>query len=140
MKANPERATPFDDLSPEILALARGPVGFPVTRDIAHVSDERIGEVPIRIYQSSEQPTGLVVYFHGGGFVIGSIGLMDNIARGLAHSSGAVIVSVGYRLAPEHPYPAGLEDCISVTRWAMVNSDRFDLPSSAVAVGGESAG
>ena len=140
MKANPERATPFDDLSPEILALARGPVGFPATRDIAHISDEQVGEVPIRIYQSTEQPTGLVVYFHGGGFVIGSIGLMDNVARELAHSSGAVIVSVGYRLAPEHPYPAGLGDCVSVTLWARANSERFGLPTSAVVVAGESAG
>ncbi len=119
MAANPLRATPFDDLSPEFLELARGPVGEPPTRQIAHVSDESVGDVPIRIYRNDAEPTGLVVYFHGGGFVIGSIGLMDNVARELAHASGAVVVSVGYRLAPEHPFPAGLEDCLSVTRWAL---------------------
>ena len=54
-----------------------------------------MGDVPIRIYQEEGEPTGLVVYFHGGGFVIGSIGLMDNVARELTHSSGAVVVSVG---------------------------------------------
>ena len=80
MAANPERATPFADLSPEILELARGPVGFPPTREIAHIVDELVGDVPIRIYQDQDAPTGLVVYFHGGGFVIGSIGLMDNVA------------------------------------------------------------
>jgi acetyl esterase len=140
MAANPQRATPFEDLVPEILELARGPVGFPPTRELAHITDEQVGDVPIRIYRGEDEPTGLVVYFHGGGFVIGSIGLMDNVAREIAHHSNAVVVSVGYRLAPEHPYPAALDDCESVTRWAMANSARFDLPPSAVAVAGESAG
>jgi acetyl esterase len=140
MAANPERATPLEDLNPEILELARGPVGFPPTRELADITDERVGSIPIRIYRAEGEPTGLVVYFHGGGFVIGSIGLMDNVARELAHSSKAVVVSVGYRLAPEHPYPAGLDDCVSVTRWAMENAGRFDLPPSAIAVAGESAG
>ena len=105
--ANPQRATPFEDLSPEILELARGPVGFPPTRDIADIRDDEVDGVPVRIYRHEGAPTGLVVYFHGGGFVIGSIGLMDNVARELAHAAGAVVVSVGYRLAPEHPYPGG---------------------------------
>ena len=80
----------------------------PPTRDIATVIDEFVEGVPVRIYRNEDPPTGLVVYFHGGGFVIGSIGLMDNVARELAYGSGAVIVSVEYRLAPEHPYPAAL--------------------------------
>ena len=79
-------------------------------------------------------PTGLVVYFHGGGYVIGSIGLMDNVARELAHGSGAVVVSVEYRLAPEHPYPAGLDDCERVTRWAFANAERFGVSPQSVAV------
>ena len=140
MAANPERSTPFADLSPEILELARGPVGFPPTREIAHITDELVGDVPIRIYQGEGEPTGVVVYFHGGGFVIGSIGLMDNVARELAHGAGAVVVSVGYRLAPEHPFPAGLDDCEAVTRWAIAGAGRFEVPPSAVVVAGESAG
>jgi acetyl esterase len=140
IEANPLRATPFDDLSPEFLELARGPVGDPPTRDIAHVNDEFVGDIPIRIYQNDVQSAGLVVYFHGGGYVIGSIGLMDNVARELAHASGAVVVSVEYRLAPEHPYPAGLEDCQSVTQWALANADRFGVSQQEVAVAGESAG
>jgi acetyl esterase len=140
LATNPERSTPFVDMSPEILELARGPVGFPPTREIAHIADELVGDIPVRIYQGDSEPTGLVVYFHGGGFIIGSIGLMDNVARELAHGSGAVVVSVGYRLAPEHPYPAGLDDCASVTQWAISNAGRFGLPPSAVVVAGESAG
>ena len=81
-----------------------------------------------------------VVYFHGGAFVVGSIGIMDNVARELAHASGAIVVSVEFRLAPEHPYPAGLDDCERVTRWALENASRFDLTPASVVVAGESAG
>jgi len=140
MAANPERATPFEDLIPELLELARGPVDFPPTREIAHITDGDVDGVPIRIYRGEDAPTGLVVYFHGGGYVMGSIGLMDNVARELAHATGAVVVSVGYRLAPEDPYPAGLDDCERVTRWALANVERFDVGPRAVAVAGESAG
>jgi acetyl esterase len=138
--ANPERATPFEELDPVILELARGPFGLPSNREVAQVSDESVGDIPIRIYRDADAPTGLVVYFHGGGFVIGSIGLMDNVARELAHASGAVVISVGYRLAPEDPYPAGLDDCEAVTRWALANLDRFGIAPGTVAVAGESAG
>ena len=138
--ANPMRSTPFEDLSPEILELARGPFGEPPTREIDHISDESVGDVPVRIYRNDAEPTGLVVYFHGGGFVIGSIGLMDNVARELTHHSGALVISVEYRLAPEHPYPAGFQDCASVTQWALDNAVRFGVPQNKVVVAGESAG
>jgi acetyl esterase len=65
---------------------------------------------------------------------------MDNVARELSHATGAVVVSVEYRLAPENPYPAGLDDCETVTRWALDNAARFDVPSSSVLLAGESAG
>ena len=113
---------------------------FPVTRDVASVTDELVDGVLVRIYEQGSRPTGLVVYFHGGGMCLGSVGIMDNFARELAHATGAVIVSVNYRLAPEHPFPAGLDDCEAVTRWAVVNADRFGVPASSVIVAGESAG
>ena len=138
--ANPGMATPMVDLPPELLELARGPVGFPPTREIASITDDDVDGVPIRIYQGDGAPTGLVAYFHGGGYVLGSIGLMDNVARALAHGSGATVVSVGYRLAPEDPYPAGLDDCERVTRWAFANAERFGVSPQTVAVAGESAG
>jgi acetyl esterase len=142
LAGNPIGASPLEDLSPEILELARGPFGMPSARDIqiAHISDELVGDVPVRIYQPEGPATGIVVYFHGGGFVMGSIGIMDNVARALADTSGAVVISVEYRLAPEHPYPAGLDDCEAVTRWAVANADRFGVSSRLVAVAGESAG
>lgn len=140
LEANPFMATPFDSLSDEILELARGPVGAPPTRDIDQITDDVIDGIPIRIYRNDGQATGLIVYFHGGGFVLGSIGLMDNVARELAHYTGAVVVSVGYRLAPEHPFPAGLDDCETVTRWALAHASGFGVSPSLVAVAGESAG
>jgi acetyl esterase len=137
---NPERTTVFDSLDPELLALARGDFDLPCDVEIASIENTEIEGVPVRIYRNQEPPTGVVVYFHGGGYVIGSIGLMDNVARQLCDASGAVVISVGYRLAPEDPYPAGLDDCEKVTRWAIANAARFDVPPEAVAIAGESAG
>ena len=70
--------------------------------------------VPVRIYEPEGEPTGLMVYFHGGGMCVGSIASMDNVAREIADVCGAVVVSVEYRLAPENPFPAGLDDCDAV--------------------------
>ncbi len=140
LASNPLLGSPIEDFSPELLELSRTvSLGAP-TVPIACVTDETVGDIPVRIYVDDGQPTGLVVYFHGGGFVMGGIEVMDNVARELAHTSGAAVVSVGYRLAPEHPYPAGLDDCDAVTRWAQANASRFGLPARSVAVAGESAG
>ncbi|WP_436790847.1 alpha/beta hydrolase [Yinghuangia sp. YIM S10712] len=117
---------------------ARSP--FPVTRELAQVDDEIAAGVPVRIYRGAERPTGLIVYFHGGAWCVGSIGLMDNVARELAHATGAVVVSVEYRLAPENPFPAGLDDCEAVTRWAFARTARFGVSPANVLVAGESAG
>jgi len=138
--ANPMFGTPLPDLSPEVLDLARSPIGAPPTREIGKITDDVVAGVPVRIYEHDAAPTGVVVYFHGGGFCIGSIGLMDNVARELAHCSGATVVSAEYRLAPEHPYPAGLDDCEAVTRWAFANAARLGADPTRIAVAGESAG
>jgi acetyl esterase len=137
---HPERSAVLDTLDPEILELARGDFSLPCDVEIASVEDADVDGVPVRIYRDEEPPTGVVVYFHGGGFVLGSIGIMDNVARELCKSSGAVVISVGYRLAPEHPYPAGLDDCEAVTRWAVTNASTFGVPAAKVAIAGESAG
>ena len=139
-EANPITATPFEDFSPEMLALARSPVGAPPTRAIARVSDDVVDGIPVRFYQHDAPPPGLIVYFHGGGHCIGSIGLMDNVARELAHCAQAPVVSVEYRLAPEHPYPAGLDDCEAVTRWALAHAAQLGASADRVVVAGESAG
>jgi acetyl esterase len=140
LEEHPEPDWVLEGFPPEIIDLARGPVGAPPTRDIDHISDETVDGVPIRIYRDDGIRTGLVVYMHGGAFTVGSIGIMDNVARELAHATGAVVVSVEYRLSPEHPYPAGLDDCEKVTHWALENASRFDLTAAQVVVAGESAG
>ena len=139
-EADPSRNTVMDTLDPEILELARGDFSLPCDVEIASIEDADVEGIPIRIYRDDEPPTGLVVYFHGGGFVLGSIGIMENVAKELCHTSGAVVISVGYRLAPEDPYPAGLDDCETVTRWAIANASMFGVPASKVAIAGESAG
>ena len=139
---NPFHATPldFDGLTPEIRAMARGEAIEPPTREIAEVTDDVVDGIPIRIYRHQNEATGLVVYFHGGGFCIGSIGLMDHVARELAHAAGATVVSVGYRLAPEDPFPAGVDDCEAITRWALAHAPDLGAAPERVAVAGESAG
>ena len=133
LAANPERSTPFEDLDPVILELARGPVGFPPTREIAHITDEQVGDVPVRIYQGDDEPTGLVVYFHGGGFVkIGTSGSWTTSPESWPTARGRLWCRWATGWLPEDPYPAGLDDCESVTRWALADSGRFGLaPSSS---------
>jgi acetyl esterase len=140
LKSNPRLLEPFTDMSPEMLALARGPALGEPARHVARVTDDEVDGIPIRIYQHEGPPAGLVVYFHGGGHVAGSIGVMDNVARELAHAGHVAVVSVEYRLAPEHPFPAGLDDCERVTRWAHLNVADFDAAPQAIVVAGESAG
>lgn len=82
----------------------------------------------------------LMVYFHGGGFVYGDLETHDDLCRLLCLSTGAQVLSVDYRLAPEHPFPAAVNDAIAVTRWALNESRRFGLPAHRVLVGGDSAG
>jgi acetyl esterase len=125
----------------DIYTFARGDImPFPVTREMADVHDEIVDGIPVRIYEVEGSPTGLLVYFHGGGFCIGSISIMDNVARELAHACQATVISVEYRLAPEDPFPAGADDCETVTRWALANTARFGVDPSKVMVAGESAG
>ena len=81
-----------------------------------------------------------VVFFHGGGFVLGSVELMDDIARKLCRDMCAVVVSVDYRLAPEYPFPAAHEDALAATRWAIRCVDQLGGDASRIAVAGESAG
>jgi len=141
-EANPfhQRPLELDGLPPEILALARGEAIEPPSREIAQVTDDAVEGIPIRIYRNDEPPAGAIVYFHGGGFCIGSIGLMDDVARELAHAGNATVVSVEYRLAPEHPFPAGLDDCETVTRWALAHAGALEVAPERVVVAGESAG
>jgi acetyl esterase len=76
------------------------------------------GEIPVRIYRSNSAPQVVAVFFHGGGFVFCDLDSHDGLCRAMANGIGAMVVSVDYRLAPEHPWPAAADDAYAVTRWA----------------------
>lgn len=113
----------------------------PVSIEVAHVHDTSADGVPVRVYRpDAAQALPLVVFVHGGGFVIGSINTHDATARRIARDARAVVVSVGYRLAPEHPFPAAVEDCWTALRWATANAAELGAAAGRTAVAGDSAG
>jgi acetyl esterase len=98
------------------------------------------GELPARVYRPDESgPLPTVVLFHGGGWVIGDLETHDNMARALARDVRAVVVSVAYRVAPESPFPAAVEDALAATRWAADHLSELG-GDDALAVAGDSAG
>lgn len=98
-------------------------------------------EVPVRIYTPVDaDPCGLLVYFHGGAFFLGSLDTHDHVARSLAKETGHKVISVGYRLAPEAAYPAGLQDCYRVVRWAAENGESLGWDGTTLAIAGDSSG
>jgi len=112
---------------------------------VASVADRVVpgpsGDIPIRVYTPlGDGPFGLCVYFHGGGFTIGSVDGHDPVTRRLAHEAGVVVVSVDYRLAPEHPFPAAVDDAWAALQWTAAHAEELGCVPGAVAVGGDSAG
>ncbi|MCI2417615.1 alpha/beta hydrolase [Saccharopolyspora sp. K220] len=114
---------------------------------VAKVADRRIPgppgvEIPVRIYWPSVDgdPLPVVVFFHGGGWVLGDLESHDGTARALANGSGAIVIAVHYRLAPEHRYPAAAEDCYAATRWAAEHAAELGGDPTRLAVAGDSAG
>lgn len=99
-------------------------------------------EVRVRRYRPADHDGLLpaLVYIHGGGFVVGSLELYDADCRRIAAEVGAVVISVDYRLAPEHPFPAGIEDCYATLVWVAENAGELGVDPERIAVGGESAG
>ena len=97
------------------------------------------GDLDARVYRPGEGERPVLLFFHGGGFVVGSLDTHDNICQKLAAESGWTVVSVDYRLAPEHPFPAPLEDAYAVLEWADENPGAVD-GDGTIAVGGDSAG
>lgn len=111
---------------------------FAVEDKIIDFPDRKIS---IRIYRPGDQKAlPAVVYFHGGGFFKGSLESHDRPLRQLANLSGAVIISVDYRLAPEYPFPHGLNDCIDTTEWIINHAEELGIDSHCLAVAGDSAG
>jgi acetyl esterase len=102
------------------------------------------GQVGARLYvpptADSQDPPPLLVYFHGGGWVIGDLETHDDPCRFLAAHSGAALLAIDYRLAPEHPFPAAVEDAEAAYAWAVTNAEQLGVNGGRIAVGGDSAG
>jgi acetyl esterase len=102
----------------------------------------RGGPIPVRVYvpDDDERPRALLVYFHGGGWVVGSLELYETSCRRLALKADCIVVSVGYRLAPEHPFPAAVHDAWDATTWCVANAVQLRIDPRQVVVAGDSAG
>jgi acetyl esterase len=108
--------------------------------DLAAVEDGVVGDVPIRTYRPESGTLPALVYFHGGGWSIGDLDSADPMCRRLAAEAGCVVVSAGFRLAPENPFPAALEDAYVVTADVVRHAERYGVRPDAVAVAGDSSG
>ncbi len=139
---------PLNELSPaEARALFKDLVALDQPEEVTRVDDRVVpgadNDVPVRVYTPADAvgvEAPLLVWFHGGGWVIGDLDTADATARALANRSGAVVVSVDYRLAPEHPAPAALEDALAALTWSVENAELLGANAANVAVGGDSAG
>jgi acetyl esterase len=99
------------------------------------------GELQVRLYRpAGDRPLPALLYFFGGGWVLGTIDTADGVSRSLANSSGALVVVAGYLLAPEHPFPAAIDDCYATLRWVAEHADEIGADPTRLAVGGDSAG
>jgi acetyl esterase len=114
---------------------------------VANVEDHKVpgphDDIPIRIYRPNGAGSGVLpalVYYHGGGWVIGTIETLDATCRALANRAGCVVVSVDYRLAPEYKFPIPLDECFAATKWVADNAASIGVDDSRLAVGGDSAG
>jgi acetyl esterase len=112
---------------------------------VDHVEDLAIegpgGSLRVRVYRPvSDEPLPGLVWFHGGGWVVGSIGSHDPVCRHLARTTPCCVISVDYRLAPEHPFPAAVEDCWAALEWVSRETERLGVDRARLAIGGDSAG
>jgi acetyl esterase len=102
--------------------------------EVGSVEDVSGGPVPVRIYRPEDEPLATLMFIHGGGFVIGDLDTYDAQCRMLCSRVGVTVVSIDYRLAPEHPFPAGVEDALAAFDWVVANE------AGPFVVGGDSAG
>jgi acetyl esterase len=138
---------PFHTLSVEEARAQFAVRSFPGLRqpDIASVTNRDMqgpnGSMALRVYTPfGDGPFPLIVFFHGSGFVVCSLDTHDGMCRNLCAGTGCVVVSVDYRLAPEHRFPAAPDDCLAATRWAVANAAALGGDPGRVLVAGDSAG
>jgi len=142
----------YEDLSADearAYYLAARVVSNPDPRELASVQSIAIpgpvGDIPARVYtpKALRQDNGLspaLVFFHGGGWVIGNLDTHDVVCRAIADEGQLIVVSVDYRLAPEHKFPAAVEDAIAATQWIADNARKLGIDAEQLSVGGDSAG
>lgn len=114
-------------------------------QQVATVADRWIpgpaGQLMVRVYSpAGTGPFPILVYFHGGGFVVGSVDTHDALCRAITNASGCLVVSVDYRLAPEYPFPAAVQDSYAATEWVAAHGAELNGDPARIAVGGDSAG
>ncbi|HEX3290704.1 MAG TPA: alpha/beta hydrolase [Gaiella sp.] len=132
---------PLERSTPEAVRALRASRIRPPTVELPEIRDVDAGGVPGRLYRpSADDGLGLLLYLHGGGWVLGTIETHDHVARALAAESGCAVLSLDYRLAPEHPFPAGLEDALAAAGWAHDHADALGCAPAKIAIGGDSAG
>jgi acetyl esterase len=132
---------PFEEDTPQNARDIRNARTTPSTLPIFETKDIDAGGVPARLYKPNNNTNlPLLVYYHGGGWVLGNVDSHDGICRALAMQSECAVLSVEYRLAPEFPFPIPLTDSVTATRWAYDNAASIGCDASRIAVGGDSAG
>ncbi|HEY1776657.1 MAG TPA: alpha/beta hydrolase [Solirubrobacteraceae bacterium] len=104
------------------------------------VRELRIGALPARLHRPVAETSALVVYLHGGGWTVGSLESHDRMCRRLASGAGLAVLAIEYRLAPEHPWPASVDDSVAALRWVASRPEDLGFEPSAVVVAGDSAG
>jgi acetyl esterase len=133
------------DLAVVRAGMAAGTLNTGEPEAVAKIENRTIpgpaGQIPVRVYTpSGAGPHPGLVFFHGGGFVLCNLDTHDGTCRSLANGAGCVVVSVDYRLAPEHRYPAAPEDCYAATQWVAKNGSELGIDVARIAVAGDSAG
>jgi acetyl esterase len=132
---------PITEVSPDEARAIRRVHLRPSAIELDEIRAVDAAGVPSRLYRpSSDEGLGLLVYFHGGGWVVGDLETHDSTCRLLAAESGHAVLAVDYRLAPEHPFPAALDDAVAATGWAAANAEALGCAPGKLAVGGDSAG
>ena len=127
-------------IRPPFVAELKGP-----PEPVDHIADFFIdgpgGDLGLRLYRPRcNEPPPLLVYLHGGGWVIGDLDIQDGLCRALANRTGCALLSVDYRLAPEHPFPAAVEDSWAALEWVAANGAQLEVDPSRLGIAGDSAG